>query len=406
MGYTERFAELKRIYSHDLSSSFDGTEFKDILFSSCAYKLLPGNSAYCCEQHGQFFKEGCGPINHLAISEDHVNIQDVSVKENREFIIRMMKPTGEARSKKVVLLFHGFNEKNWEKYLPWGEYICKSTGSAVVFFPIAFHMQRAPMAWSERREMFRLSEARKKQYPNVLHSTLSNVAISVRVHAMPQRFVWSGLQTYFDVLAFVDSCRMDKQPFISPDCHFDMFAYSIGGLLAQSIKLTDYKGYFADSKVCLFCSGAVFNRHSPVSKFILDSEANVALYSYLIEHFDSYLKTDSHLRHYIHGDHPEGVIFHSLLDYQKMRSFRETLLRQHQKEIYAIALSGDSVIPYYEVVNTLQGASRNIRIRVDEIDFPYDYIHENPFPTGVPFADQVDAGFEHVFSRVSAFLKK
>jgi hypothetical protein len=228
----------------------------------------------------------------------------------------------------------------------------------------------------------------------------------MRLHAMPQRFIWSGLQTYYDVIDFIDECKSGKHEFIKADFEFDIFAYSIGGLLAQILKLSNHKEYFSKAKVCLFCSGSAFNRLSPVSKFILDSEANVALYSYLVEHFDKFLRKDQILNHYIQEDHIEGKVFHSMLDYQKMRDFRESLLKKHEDSIYAITLKKDRVIPSFEVINTLQGAYRDIKIPVDEIDFDRDYTHENPFPANQMDTKQLKADYKMVFDKVCAFLLK
>ena len=232
-----------------------------------------------------------------------------------------MKPKDGQTAKKLIFLFHGFNEKNWDKYYSWGESICRQTGSAVVFFPIAFHMQRAPALWSDPREMFRLSENRKKRFPNVINSSLSNVAISMRLHAMPQRYVWSGLQTYYDIIQLIEEFK-EGTALVNSDFSLNIFAYSIGGFLAEILKLTNHKNYFSDTKVLLFCGGAVFNRFTPVSKFILDSEANLALYSYLVEHFDSFLAKDARLRHYIEEDHSAGKVLHAMLNYLNLREFR------------------------------------------------------------------------------------
>jgi hypothetical protein len=223
---------------------------------------------------------------------------------------------------------------------------------------------------------------------------------------MPQRFIWSGLQTYFDVIQFIEECRAGLHPLIPADFTFDMFAYSIGALLAEILKLSDYNGYFSKSKVAMFCGGAVFNRLSPVSKFILDSEASVALYSYLVEHFDSYLRKDSRLHHYIVDGHHEGKVFHAMLDYKIMRDFREGLFKKMEDQIYAISLKKDYVVPPYEIINTLKGAFRDNNIAVDEMDFGYPYTHENPFPLSKPNASLVDETFEDVFSRFSDFYNQ
>ena len=381
-------------------------ELKAYKFESLSYKILPGVSEYHCVKHDMDFKYKNTFYTDLGTISDITNVKDINVEENRFFNYHIVKPAETGNTKRIIFLFHGFNERDWTKYIPWAKTICERTGSSVVLFPIAFHMQRAPKAWSNKREMYKLSEERKKRYPNIVNSTLSNVAISMRLHAMPQRFIWSGLQTYYDVIQLIEACKDGKHPYIDRDFEFDIFAYSIGGFLAQILKLTNYGNYFSNSKVCLFCSGATFNRLSPVSKFILDSETNVALYSFLVEHFDKILKKDKLLNHYIQEDHLEGEIFHSMLDYQKGRSFRETLLKKHENHIYAITLKKDTIIPSFEVINTLRGAYRDINITIDELDFNREYTHENPFPISNKLAPQIDEDFNLVFKKFCDFYNK
>ena len=381
------------------------TELKEYEFESLSYKILPGVLDYHCVTHNKDFKHNPPFFTEVGTINDNVHIKDICVEENHFFKYHIVKPKGISTSKKVVFLFHGFNEKDWDKYLPWANSICEGTGSSVVLFPTAFHMQRAPKHWSSKRAMYSLSEKRKERYPNILQSTLSNVAISMRLHSMPQRFIWSGLQTYYDVIQLIEECKAGKHSFISKDFEFDLFAYSIGGFLAKTLKLTNYKNYFSNTKVCLFCSGATFNRLSPVSKFILDSETNVALYSFLVEHLDKILQKDALLNHYM-KEHLEGKIFYSLLDYQKIRGFREDLLKKHENEIYAITLKKDDVIPSYEVINTLKGAYRDIDIKVDELDFDRVYTHENPFPTSSVGSKQVEEDLRFVFKKVCDFYNE
>jgi hypothetical protein len=380
------------------------TELKEYNFESLSYKILPGVSEYHCKVHNLKLKYNYPFYTEVGTIKDNVLIKDIFVEENRFFKYHIIQPSGNITIRKAIFLFHGFNEKDWSKYLPWANSICEGTGSSVILFPIAFHMQRAPKYWSSKREMYNLSDKRKNRYPNIVHSTLSNVAISMRLHSMPQRFIWSGLQTYYDVIQFIEECREGHHASINKDFEFDIFAYSIGGFLAQILKLTNYNNYFSNSKVCLFCSGATFNRLSPVSKFIIDSEANVALYSFLVEHFDKILQKDQLLNHYIQEAHLEGRIFYSMLDYQKGRNFREELLKKYENQIYAITLKKDYVIPSFEVINTLKGAYRDIEIKVDELDFNRPYTHENPFPVSVKASKQIDKDFEMVFKKVCSFF--
>ncbi|MGD9160111.1 MAG: DUF6051 family protein [Desulfobacteraceae bacterium] len=405
MNYINSYYELKDAFMFvGNSKHYNDLEIIKSEFNSSCFSILPGNENYVCKKHNVSFRVNNSFFNDVGSAEDAVHIKDVNVEENRNFKYYMLKPKNIIKVKKAIFLLHGFNEKHWDKYLPWGKYLCQKTQSAIIFFPIAFHMQRAPLLWSEKRKMFRLSEDRKKKYPYIVNSTLSNVAISMRLHTMPQRFIWSGLQTYYDVIQFIEECKSAKNDYIDKDFSFDFFAYSIGGLLAEILKLSNYKNYFDETKVGMFCSGAVFNRLSPVSKYILDSEANVALYSYLVEHFDSFLNKDAHLNHYIEGKHFEGKVFYSMLDYQKMRDFRECLFKKMEKYFYAISLKEDRVIPSFEIMNTLQGAFRNINIRVDEENFNYKYTHENPFPINSGRSLQIEENFNRVFNKFSIFF--
>jgi hypothetical protein len=253
--------------------------------------------------------------------------------------------------------------------------------------------------------MYALCEKRKELFPNIMKSSLTNVAISMRLHSQPQRFIWSGLQTYYDMIQFLEQIKAGENPLILPAAKFDMVAYSIGCLLGEILKLTNHKDYFSDTKLCLFCGGAVFNRLSPVSKYILDSEANIALYSYMIEHIEKHMLNDPHLKHYIDGQHAEGHVFYSMLDYKVKREYREELFNRVSQDILAITLKKDSIIPSYEIINTLQGALRDIPIPVDIYDFPFNYNHVTPFPTTEKDKEVIDEKFKMIFSRIVEFLR-
>lgn len=405
MSYVDRCRKLKLAFEGG-ESEFGNMEFKEFQFHSLAHDILPGKTNYHCVSHKRDLIENMFAQNEIGEIQDDIHINDDVVEENKNFSYTILKPKMDCKIKKLTFIFHGFNEKAWDKYLSWGQAICEKTQSAVVFFPIAFHMQRAPKHWSDKKAMFELSKKRKAQFPNIIGSSLSNVAISMRLHSMPQRFIWSGLQTYYDIIQFIEECKSGNHELIDKDFSFDIFAYSIGGLLAEILKLTNYKDYFSKTKLCLFCSGAVFNRLSPVSKFILDSEVNVALYSYLVEHFNSFLKKDNLLHHYIEEDHIEGKVFHAMLEYKNLRYFRESLFKKAESQIYAITLKGDFVFPTYEIQNTLQGAARDINIVVEELDFEYNYTHENPFPLTKECAEEVNKGFNTVFDKVGEFFNK
>ena len=407
MNYSTNYTALKELYtSSETDKEFDTIELHDVEFVSESFGILPGIEEYKCNNHNVTLEEELSFYSENGIKNNSVHIKDIFAKSNRSFKYQIIKPKGADKVKRVVLLFHGFNERDWSKYLPWAKEISDGTESAVVLFPLAFHMQRAPKEWSNTREMFKLSEERKQTYPNIENSSLTNVAVSTRLHAMPHRALWSGLQTYNDVLQLMKNIKKDNNKHIDKDAHFDIFSFSVGGFLAQVLKMTNFNNYFKHSKVCLFCSGATFNNQAPSSKFILDSETDAALYAYLVKDIDEIIENDPVLRHYLKGDFLPGKIFYAMLDYNKEKDFRESMLKKYENQFYAISLTKDDIVRPHEIVNTLKGANGDIDIRIDEMDFEYDYIHENPFPVMGVDSKKVDESFEMMFAKVLSFYNE
>ncbi|WP_108822812.1 DUF6051 family protein [Dysgonomonas sp. Marseille-P4361] len=403
MKYIDLFNHLKKIvnYNDNEIEIDDETVIRNFTFESNYRFILPGGLG---NNDDYEYIPGIPEDYEPDVIQEMLNKKDAEIPENIKFRYHMMMPKKEIKSKGIIFLFHGFNEKTWYKYLPWAKYILEKTGKSIVMFPIAFHMNRAPAAWSDTREMYRVSEQRKERHPDILCSSLSNVAISTRLHNKPQRFIWSGLQTYYDVIDFVEHIKADLHPAIDKDASIDFFSYSIGTFLGEILMMSNKNNYFSESKYATFCGGAIFNRLSPVSKFILDSEANVSLYSFVVEHLESHMKRDEVLRHYMHTD-PEGNNFRSMLNYRTLTLEREKRFREMSHQFYAVTLAKDEVVPPYEVMNTLQGSRRDILVNIEVLDYPYKYIHEDPFPALSKIEDEVDKQFRYTFDKISNFLK-
>lgn len=406
MKYFELFALLKQKinFEEDFIPVDEKLEVHNLTFTSQNAQILPGEPEHRCEEHSFSTKAANHQDDTSIIPGPALDVQDAHVTSNIEFRYHIFKPKEAERSRNVILFFHGFNEKNWYKYYPWAYRLMELTGKTVLLFPIAFHMNRAPREWSDRHLMAEVSSARKKNFPDMIASSLVNAAISTRLHTKPQRFIWSGLQTYYDIIQLTEDIRQDRHPLVSPEAHFDIFAYSIGGLLAKTLLMTNKYGYFEDTRLSLFCSGTAFSRLTPVCKFIMDSETEQSLYRYIVGYMETHLKNDRWLGHHLSLEHPEGWNFLSLLNYNKLSDHREKMLMCLHERIYAVALEKDTVIPAYEVLNTLKGRSRNIPICVDIEDFMYDYRHEDPFPLKDQINDKVDEAFRTTFSKLAGFL--
>lgn len=420
MSYLDIYKQMKAAYRHDqprIELEELNMEILNAGFHSQSHRMLPGEKEYTCEEHGETFNNiysnSLDQVRDMSPAvEELMKVDDSRVPENISFtypVLRKIKKNGnkngkDEKAKKAIILFHGLNEKSWDKYLPWAWKLVESTGRPVLLFPMAFHMNRAPLQWSEPRAMAAVSREKCKRFPRTRGASLANAAINMRLQFLPQRFLWSGLQSYCDVIQLVKEIKADRHPFIHAEARLDFFAYSIGSLLAQIVLMTDQEKMFSHSRLFNFCGGPILTRTSPVSKYILDSEANIAVYSFFIEHLDGEIKKDRRLAHYFGDSHPMGGVFRCLLDAQIGKEFRERRLKELSSRIMAVGLKKDQVIPAYEIVNTLKGDERKIPIRVKILDFNHEYDHVVPFPANQTIETKVDKSFKKVFKMAAKFL--
>jgi hypothetical protein len=332
-----------------------------------------------------------------------MRLADVSVAENQRFRLVTFADSRRQSHSGAILLLHGLNERTWHKYLPWAKRLVEATGKAVILFPIAFHMNRAPSAWSHTRLMKRVSENRQRHSPTIVNSTFANAAISARLQENPKRFCWSGLQTIQDITQLLGEIRAGCRPAIAHDAKVDIFAYSIGAVLAEVLLMANAGNYFTETKLFMFCGGATIDRMYPNSRHILDSDATIALHALFLSRLPNELQRDSRLAHYVGPAHSEGQVFRWLLSYHENKPQREARLRELSHQIAATTLRRDTVVPPSEVCGTLQGEMRDIAIEVAILDLPFDHSHMAPFPLRAPDAD-VSRAFDRVFEAAGAHL--
>ena len=406
MAYREIYAALKSLYDPLKGTIYlpgGNIEIYNCAFNSEHWMSLPGATAYSCPEHNILFQEKSEPIEktHSQPYPESLQHADVDIVENKKFTYVLFKKSMPARAKGVILLFHGLNERNWNKYLPWANKLVKDTGKAVILFPIAFHMNRAPSEWGKPRLMKKVSDKRRDNSPAIMNTSFANAAISARIEQIPQRFFWSGLQTFDDIASLISEIKNGSHPLITPDADFDLFGYSIGSFLSEILLMANPNNYFQTSKLFLFCGGPTLDRMFPNSKFILDSDATIAIYSFYTERIDSELILDKRIGHYFSDAHPSGKVFKTMLSYQKNKDAREQFFNGMQGRLRAIALKKDDVVPPVEVLNTLKGEYRNICNEVEIMDFPFPYTHINPFPTDVAPEQSVDESFNEVFKKAA-----
>ena len=406
------YLELYNLLKHNFASAKREIDIPELevkitrsRFRSMGAAVLPGKNNYYCRKHdisfsGEIIYEGLPETEERSIL--HTSDSDITCNDEFDYIV--INNPGQSDSSKAILLFHGLNEKKWDKYLPWAYRLLKHTGKPVILFPLAFHMDRAPKQWSAAANMNAAAKERAHSDPLNSHTSFVNAAISSRLEANPQRFFWSGLQSYIDVSVFLHELNRGSVTGFAAGTAADIFGYSIGAYFGLILIMAGAGGLTENSKLFAFCGGATLDRMYPISKYILDAKAASAISSYYLELLHNNFKSTPRLDHYLSQEHPEEAYFKSMLLYHHYKELREERLRGAAGRIRAIALKQDSVVPPVEVMNTLQGEMRDIEITVDIEDFPYPYSHVNPFSLAEKHSMETNNAFIKIIDKASGFL--
>ncbi len=315
-----------------------------------------------------------------------------------------LKDSSNQKSKEVIILLHGLNERTWDKYLPWAYSLYKNTDKAVVLFPNAFHINRAPQDWGNFRLMNEVSKERKRLLPEVSCGTFANAAISTRLQFVPQRFIYSGLQTFYDIINLTKEIRSGIHPFIEKDASIDFFGYSIGAFLSEIILMSNSENLFSDSRLFIFCGGPTIDFMNPVSKSILDSEAFSSIRQFLVYNFEKDISIDERLNKFFDLKTPEGIYFKSLLNYDKLRSLREDRIKELSGKIFNYSLTKDNVMPVDGINKTFMVGDNDSKVISQVMDFEYPYSHETPFPLLPKYKDDIEKSYISFINSASMFL--
>jgi hypothetical protein len=334
-----------------------------------------------------------------------LEIPDEQVEENNKFQYLLFLPHGTTKAKSVIFLLHGLNERTWDKYLPWAHRLVESTGSAVLLFPHAFHMNRAPENWSNARLMNSIARERKELFPDVQCSSFANAAISTRLQLVPARFFYSGLQTLQDLAQLATSIRQNAHPYIDASANLNIFGYSIGGFVGEILLMSNTQNMFGDSRLVLFCGGATLDQTFPISRSILDSEASVAINQFYGASFNQNMLSDDRLSQIFAKNAHEAAMFSLMINSQLNAPVRRSHLLRIRNRIRAITLAADKVIPTASVVTTVNNSGTLHPTLDTELHFPFPYSHETPFPVSTQHQISVDQAFDETFQFAADFLR-
>ena len=323
-----------------------------------------------------------------------LQVSDADVLENQNFQLILLRPSSEFPIRKVIVMLHGLNEKSWDKYLPWANDLVRRTGAAVLLFPTAFHMDRAPETWSSPKLMRQVAKERESLFPEVTHATFANAAISHRLQFAPERFLTSGIQTYHDIISLSWQIRGGQFPYIDKDADIDFFGYSAGAFLGEILMMASPSQLFDGSKLFMFCGGATMNQTHPVSKMILDSEASESLTVYL----DSFEQQGHHTPLPMESH----LFFKAMLHESQNPEFRAKRFAEIGARIFAVGLENDTVIPAEAIKRTITVPGEQIQ-NMTHLDFNHPYTHENPFPVVEKYRSDIQKSFEQVMTLAADF---
>jgi hypothetical protein len=342
----------------------EGVDLYFLSFESQNGKYLLGNGGYTCAEHGLTFPGE--PTLHAptdAAIAENLRLRYFLVREHRGSMLLR-------RHDRVVILFHGLNERSFTKYIPWAYHIWRSTGSPVILFPLTFHINRVLPAWAGEQQK---DYEERRALPGNEMSHRFNAVISDRLGAHPDRFFWGAEQSYWDAIDLVRRIRTGSHPHFSSGARVDTFGFSAGGYVSLALMLENHENLFAESRGVVFASGIAVRDVNLASHLIVDHMAEVALMKLFVKYRDRL--ASPRLRHWFEH-HPEGRWLNAFCGLIPDRTRLDRRLKELAPRLLGVANTNDQVMPAGAMLNSLQGIRRDTGVRVEELPLG---IHENPF---------------------------
>jgi len=355
------------------------------------------------------FRSGIQPDtltdNENTVSDvDHRDLLVRAYEGNYSFTYPVFMPIERETADGAIIMLHGLNERNWQKYLYWAQHLSENTGKAVILFPMAFHINRSPGYWSDPRAMLEVSEERIREAPKNAVSTPVNAALSTRLDLHPEWFCTSGLQSCYDLISLTQSIRLGRHPLFNADSSVDFFAYSVGAFLLEVLLIANPDDLFSETKNFLFLGGSSFQQMKGISRYIMDAKAFDRLEDTFIRNDPNIVRQNIRIEH-LSTFNAIWSAFMAMLRLDRHQNERERSFHRLRNQITAVGLSKDQVIPANSILQTLWGAKSKNKIPMSILDFPYPYSHENPFPMNNPkIRPLVDQSFHQVFDGAVRFL--
>ena len=342
----------------------EGVDLYSLSYSSSNAHFLLGGTSYRCLSHEITF----------AGTPESSEPSDQTIGENIHFryplVVHHAPRHLRGQQNRVLILFHGLNERSFTKYVPWAYQIWQHTGIPVVLFPLTFHINRVLPAWGLTQQE---SYARRAAIPDNENAHHFNAVISDRIGTHPERFFWGAEQSYWDIVDLARTIRRGHHPHFAEGTRIDLLGFSAGGYIPLALLLEDPENLFSDSRGIIFASGASVRDVNLSSHLIVDHMAEIALMKLFVKYRERL--ASPRLRHWL-DLHGEGTWFNAFCGLLPNRTRLEARLREIAPRLLGVANSNDQVMPPGAIMNALQGIRRDTGVRVEELNLG---IHENPF---------------------------
>lgn len=314
---------------------------------------------------------------------------DDLIRENTRFEYPIFRPAGYTKATSAILLMHGLNERDWEKYACWAQQLVLLTAKPVILFPIAYHINRAPESWSNPRQLMSWVKVRKEMHQHPENLTFANLAMSERMTQDPLRFYLSERETILNIGQLMKKIQRGQHLYLAENCHIDIFAYSIGAKISQILLQSETIPSLSTSKLFMFCGGGTFCQMDGNSRYIMDKTA-----------FDSLTKYYSTV--FKESKDPVQRAAYSLFNAPFLEKERTAFYSKNKDRIRVISLKQDTVIPSSSIIQALgTDAAKTCH---KELDFDLSYSHEVPFPIERENTEEVNKMFQTVMTAASKFL--
>jgi hypothetical protein len=187
------------------------------------------------------------------------------------------------------------------------------------------------------------------------------------------------VETFYDVRKLGLQINRGNHPLFRSEAKMDVFAYSIGAFLSEILFISNPENLFSGSKLFVFAGGPTFDTMQGTSRYIMDLKAFRSLLT---------LKRKKKLKQVFHYLASLGLPdfdntwagFYAMMYMRKGRKYRNDWLNRKSGDLWIAALKKDRVMPAKKIVKTYKRTDKEHQPRIDIIDFPYPYTHENPFP--------------------------